>query len=266
MLRHRLSLLAPTLALLAALLVAGPALSALRIGTNGSDILTGTKGSDQLTGKKGEDVLKGLAGNDVYFFADNFSTRADGAVGVDTLVELKAAGSDTVNFRNVKAGGIEIYLVREWGSSYNFADGPSGNRVVFNYTNQGTVVQSFVEKAIGGQGNGDFIFGGGSPNTIMPGSGAIDFLYDYGGYNDGAGVGQPELAASNDVFKGFADNTGPDYLWDYGGTGDILDLRPFSIDDVFIDSINMDDTPASEESLQIVTGLSSQVVVQGQFG
>src|SRR5215216_2292458 len=108
--RRRLSLLAPTLALLALLLVAGPALSALRIGTNGVDTLLGTSGNDQLTGKEEGDILKGLAGNDIYFFADGFSKRADGSIGFDTLVEPSGQGSDTVSFRGVTSDSVGILL------------------------------------------------------------------------------------------------------------------------------------------------------------
>src|SRR5215213_2376709 len=65
-------LLAPTLALLAAMLVTGPALSALRVGTKNGETLLGTSGNDHITGAEGDDTLKGLVGNDTYFFADGW--------------------------------------------------------------------------------------------------------------------------------------------------------------------------------------------------
>jgi len=64
-----------------------------------------------------------------------------------------------------------------------------------------------IEKVIGGQGEGDGITCGGGPHTFMPGGGVDDLLQDYGGWNDGP-AGMPEIPASNDTYKGFADNTG----------------------------------------------------------
>jgi hypothetical protein len=260
MLRRRLSLLAPSLALLAALLVVSSALAGVRIGTSGNDILTGTAGVDQLTGKGGDDVLKGLAGNDTYFFADNFSNTGSG--GFDTLVETSKGGIDTVNFRGVRSGAVFVIVVREWATEgFNYATGPGG-RVSFSYTNTGTTAQSYVENAVGGA-LGDSLFGGGGPNVLQPGGGDYDVLRDYGGWKDEGGF--PDIPASNDTYKGFAHNTGSDEISDWGGTGDVLDMRPFSTEDVYLDTVNMGGPDAAEESLQIVTGATSQVLVLGQF-
>src|SRR5215217_258830 len=98
-------LLAPTLALLAAMLVASPALSALRIGTDGAGQLVGTIGADELTGKADNDLLRGLAGNDIYFFRDSW--------GLDTLDDRAtyvvggkrvSGGVDTLNFARTTRG------------------------------------------------------------------------------------------------------------------------------------------------------------------
>jgi hypothetical protein len=259
-------LFAPTLAFLAALLVAGPALSALRGGTNGVDNLIGTTSNDQLTGLGDADILKGLAGNDLYYFADNWSKRAsDGAVLFDTLVETSGQGSDTVSFRGVTTGGVTVRLEREWAATFGHkATGPGGD-VRFSYSNVGTVAQSFVEKAIGGQGNFDWVSGGAGPNTIQPGGGTSDRLRDFGGWKAGA-EGLPGIPVSNDIFKGLADTSGTITVMDWGGTGDTLDLRPFSTENVYIAPIDQDGSPTSLESLQIVTGPSTQVIVYGHFG
>jgi Ca2+-binding RTX toxin-like protein len=136
--------IAPTLALITALLFAGSALSAVRIGTNGSETIVGTNGNDQLNGKGGDDILKGKAGNDMYYFAD--------AWGSDSLVETAKGGIDTVNFHHVVTGPVAINLVPEWtslGSNFNGVVSLSSSRVQFSYTLNGKAVESFVENAIG---------------------------------------------------------------------------------------------------------------------
>jgi hypothetical protein len=92
-------------------------------------------------------------------------------------------------------------------------------------------------------------------------------LTDVGGYNGGAGD-NPDIPASNDVYKGFASNTGTDIIQDWGGNGDVLDLRPFATTDVFATAIDLVDVESSTpfESLQIVTGLTGQIIIVGQFG
>ena len=240
-------------AVLLALLVASPTLSALRLGTKDAETLTGTKGKDQLTGAAGNDVLKGLAGNDTYFFADNW--------GNDELVEKPGEGTDTLNFRGVRTSGIVVHLVREWDPTFfgMDAEGPGGT-IDFSTA----VGQATIEKVIGGQGDGDAIETGSGPHILQPGGGALDELFDDGGYSDGPG-GNPDVPVSNDIFKGFGDNTGTDLVFDFGGTGDVVDLRPFSTDDVYIGRSDAD-ANGTEESLQIVTGPTSQVIVGGHFG
>jgi len=233
--------------------VASPALSALRLGTKNAETLTGTARNDHLTGAEGNDLLQGLAGNDTYFFADNW--------GTDELVEKPGEGTDTLNFRGVRTGGIVVHLVPEWDPFFVSmdADGPGGAIDFSTAAGQAT-----IEKVIGGQGDGDVIETGSGPHTLQPGGGAGDDLYDDGGYNDGPG-GLPELPASNDIFKGFGDNTGTDVVIDFGGTRDVLDMRPFSTNDVYISRRDFDSN-GTEESLQIVTGPTSQVIVVGHFG
>jgi hypothetical protein len=250
----RLILLAPPLALLAALLFAGPALAVLLTGTRNGETLTGTTGNDHITGAGGDDTLEGRAGNDTYFFADNW--------GNDTLVEKSAEGIDTLNFRGVTTGTVTVRIVRQWRAvspGYTSATGPSGS---IAFTGAGNAV---IEKVIGGQGQGvsDHIETGGGAHTLMPGGGAHDSLKDYAGWNDGAG-GNPEIPASNDTYKGFAHNTGFIQVQDWGGTGDVVDLRPLSTEDTYLSRVDLDGNPA-EESLQIVTGPSAQVLLLGHY-
>jgi hypothetical protein len=241
-------------ALLVGLLVTSPALSALRLGTSGPDKLLGTKGTDHLTGDEGNDILVGKAGNDTYFFADGW--------GTDFLVEKPGEGTDTLNFRGVHTGGISVLLLREWHALnpvlFPRATGPGG--AITLSTDAGVAV---IEKVIGGQGDVDSIIGGGEPNTLMPGGGTNDRLSDYGGWNDGP-AGAPEIPASNDTYKGFADNTGTDVVQDWGGT-DVVDMRPLSTEGVYISRGDFDGN-GTKESLQIVISPTAQVVLVGHYG
>ena len=235
------------------LLVASPALTALRVGTRNAETLTGTSGNDHLTGAEGNDLLKGLAGNDTYFFADNW--------GSDTLVEKPGEGTDTLNFRGVK-NGVSVYNIREWHEKipdYPYVRGPGADGIAVN----SAAGVAIIEKVIGGQGADDGITSSGGPNTFMPGGGATDLLQDYGGWNDGP-AGKPEIPGSNDTYKGFADNTGTDFIFDWSGT-DVVDLRPLSTEDVYLSRLDFDGN-GTEESLQIVTGPTAQVILGGHFG
>src|SRR5829696_1499007 len=151
------------------LLVASPALTALRVGTRNAETLTGTSGNDHLTGAEGNDLLQGLAGNDTYFFADNW--------GIDELVEKPGEGTDTLNFRGVRTGSVDIHLVREWDPTFltMYVDGPGGDIDVSTAVGQAT-----IEKVIGGQGDGDLVVTGSGPHTLQPGGGAFDELRDEG--------------------------------------------------------------------------------------
>ena len=251
-------LLPVLLAFAVALPAAGPSLSALRTGTNAAETLVGTDGNDQLNGMGGGDLLKGRAGNDTYFFGNNFSSP-----GIDRVIEKPGEGTDTLNFRGVTVM-LDIYLPREWASLYGYyVTAGSSQRVELTYNDvDGRPVKSFIETVIGGRGDGDAFTTGGGPHTLQPGGGATDTLADVGGYNSPGG--NPAIPPSNDVYKGFADNTGTDQVRDFGGAGDVLDMRPFALDDVYIAPVDFG-TAGSLESLQIVTGPSSQVVVLGHF-
>jgi hypothetical protein len=250
-LMYRSPFFASSLAVLVALLLAGPTLSALRIGTKNAEDLIGTTGNDHITGAEGNDVLKGLAGNDTYFFADTW--------GNDTLVEKPAQGTDTLNFRGVRTGAVTVLIIRQWrgaNPTNTSASGPGGTIAFTSADN------AAIEKVIGGQGDGDSIYTGGGPHTVQPGGGANDVLTDYAGWNGALGL--PEIPASNDTYKGFANNTGTDVVEDWGGT-DVVDLRPLSTEDVYLSRRDFDSN-GTEESLQIVTGSTAQVVLAGHYG
>ncbi len=234
----------------ALLLASGTALAALKIGTDGPDTLIGTSSADQITGRGGNDTLKGLAGNDVYYFDDGW--------GTDTLEEplrigRRSGGSDTLSFSQLDTN-VNVFLIRQWGAS---------NNVAISGADRVDLGASVVENATGGRG-GDTLSGGSDRNTLNPGGGGSDRLSDFGGWNDGSG-GQPELPASNDVFKGFESNTGTDSVTDWGGTADVMDLRPFASSEVYVTAVDVDGD-GDQESLQIVTGASAQVIVRGHFG
>jgi len=249
-------------AIVGALVLAGaPALAALRMGTDNPEVLVGTHGKDQLTGLGGGDLLKGLAGNDTYYFADGW--------GNDTIEEkarYKVAGkqvpggTDTLSFKGVSGGGgVTVYLIPQWGPGFSDASGPGGETVALG--------ASVVENVVGEQVAGDVIAGGAGKNTLQPGGGSVqsDALADFGGWNDGAG-GNPELPASDDTYKGFGQNSGTITVGDYGGAGDVVDLRPLASGDVYLAAVDFDlDGSGVKESLQIVFGPSSQVLILGHF-
>jgi Ca2+-binding RTX toxin-like protein len=166
-----------------AALLALPTAAAVRLGTPDAEILTGTDGADKITGDAGNDSLLGLAGNDTYYFADGW--------GTDLLEEKRTyrvdgkqlpGGRDTLSFRGVKNGAVDVRLVPEWrdepGGLWSGASGPAGERVELR--------ASLVENAVGTRNNGtDILVGGGGPNSLATGGGENDDLLDFGGYDDG---------------------------------------------------------------------------------
>lgn len=235
----------------------GPALAETRVGTDGSDVLVGTHRADQIEGKGGDDVLKGLAGNDVYVFANGW--------GEDTLEEKalyrvggkrRPGGVDTLDFSAVTGSGVDVVLGPSGLEGANAATGPAGEMLKL-----GT---SRVENVIGTQGKTDKLVGGVGKNTLQTGGGLDDILVDLGGYHDGP-QGRPEVPASDDAYLGAGQNTGHVFVQDHGGSGDVLDLRPIVLEDAHLARIDMDRNE-TRETLQIVTGPDTQVLVGGYFG
>ena len=245
----------------------GTGLAANRAGTDGPDALVGTDGPDRLNGRGGDDALRGLAGDDVYVFAD--------AWGHDTLQEKPAylvdgrrrpGGVDTLDFSAATAM-VFARLVPEWGPEYNYAlsyytpeFGPGG-RVDLG--------RSVVETIVGGSSQGmDYLSGGGQDNVLRPGAGKCDALGDAGGWPDGL-LGRPGLRASDDTYAGLGRVTETLNVQDWGGAADVVDLRPLTTADVYAVAVNLDPDAAGNgtaESLMIVTGAVSEVVLYGQLG
>ena len=225
----------------ALLLSSTVAVAAIKIGTNGDDRIRGTDSADQINGKGGNDRLNGKAGNDTYYFADGF--------GVDTLID--SAGTDTLNFSRLTTG-VEVYLIPEWGPDWNAA---------YNGNNQVNMGSSVIENAIGGSGK-DFIYGGKDQNTLRPGNGDKDELWDYGGYPGNSSY--VAIPVSDDTYKGFTSSSGTDYVVDWGGSADTIDLRSFDSSEVYFDAVDLNGN-GTNESLLLLTGDNSGVIVVGHF-
>ncbi len=229
------------------------ALAAVLVGTDAAETITGGRYADLITGKGGNDTTHGQAGNDTYYYADGHGSdtvREDKTykVGKRTL----SGGIDSLDFSKI-TGPVFAAVIPEWGAlsnsnnrvdsySYDSSTGYIYNgRLSLFYTPSGSTTpkMSYIETVAGGPDHsdyGDYILTGGLVNTLKPGPGNNDQLRDYGGYPDPDGTGPyPGLAASSDTFKGFSATSGLDYMRDYGGTADKLDLRPFESSDVYVD-------------------------------
>jgi hypothetical protein len=242
----------PALALLAVLLVAGPAFWKVLVGDDGPNILIGTKRADQINGKGDPDVLKGKAGNDTYIFEDGW--------GQDTaLIEGRRGGKDTLDLSAVTTF-VGVVIVRE---SDQF-DISSGNNDRVGRDAEAGI--PYIETVIGGKGEGDALVTGGGPNTLNPGGGGTDILEDHGGYDERPGSNFV-IPVSNDTYLGFSPNTGTDTIRDWGGT-DVVDMRPISSTAVVMTAIDNDGPNGTIESLQIEMkdNANAKVVINGHYG
>ena len=246
-----LTMMGLTLALSSAI-----ALAAVKVGTNAGERLVGTDGNDQLNGKGGNDDLRGKAGNDIYYFANGF--------GVDTLTD--PAGTDTLSFSTLTTG-VNVYLLPEWGDDYNAVYDDDDTTLRVSMSN-GTK-DSIIENVAGGLG-GDYLAGGKSENILKPGGGATDTLKDWGGYDgDPENLDKfPAISVSNDTYKGFKDNTGIDYVIDYGGSADVVDLKPYESSDVYVDAVDLNNS-GTDESLSLKyknsAGANAEIIIVGYF-
>jgi Ca2+-binding RTX toxin-like protein len=202
--------------------------AALCQGTINADILLGTHNADNIKGLGGNDWIEGANGNDTTNGAEGNDTYSYKGEGFHQDILEDVSGVDTVNFSRVANTGMDITLITPPEGS------PQANRA-FTRTNgnplfpQGSSVsfgQSVIERAVGTSVS-DIIFGGKQANTLMPGPGGQgDQLIDRGG--DGT------FPASNDTYKGF--KSGKCTIQDFGGSADMIDLRPLTSDDVSFDS------------------------------
>ena len=242
-----LTMMGLTLALSSAI-----ALAAVKVGTNAGERIVGTDGNDQINGKGGNDDLRGKAGNDIYYFADGF--------GVDTLTDT--AGTDTLSFSTLTTG-VNVYLLPEWGADYNAVYDDDDTTLRVSMSN-GTKV-STIENVAGGLGE-DYLAGGSAENTLRPGGSAKDILKDWGGYDGSTGFAA--IPNSNDTYKGFKDNTGIDYVIDYGGSADVVDLKPYESTDVYVDAVDLNNN-GTDESLSLKyknsAGADAEIIIVGYF-
>ncbi len=164
-----------------------------------------------------------------------------------------SGGNDTLSFDRV-TGQVYVSSIPEWALAHGSTlGGCRSNNYAYSYSSDGvfnginslcylstptatTPSGSYIETVSGGPSGNDNISTGGLVNTLKPGDGDGDFLRDYGGYPDPDGTGPiSALAASSDTFKGFSETSGLDYMVDWAGTADKLDLRPFESSDVYVD-------------------------------
>ncbi len=224
------------------------ALAAVKIGTDAAETIRGTDGNDQITGKGGNDKTVGKLGNDTYYYADGF--------GVDTVNDT--GGTDTLSFSRLTAG-VNVYLIPEWGEDYNavYDDDDTTLRVGMSTSTR----DSLVENIVGGAGE-DYIAGGKDSNVLRPGGGATDNLRDWGGYDGSTSF--PAIPVSNDIYKSFSANTGTDYVTDYGGTADVIDLKEYESSEVYVDTADLNNN-GTEESLLLTMPDNTEVIVVGYF-
>jgi hypothetical protein len=102
--------------------------------------------------------------------------------------------------------------------------------------------------------------------VLKPGPGGnLDLLTDFGGHPGGnvssgsvGGNDLPALPASSDTYKGFTDRSVFVDVEDWGGTKDVLDLRPLESSDVDFEAFDKDSN-GSAESLKIWTSTTGGV-------
>ena len=69
---------------------------------------------------------------------------------------------------------------------------------------------------------------------------------------------------SDDTYKGFTSSSGTDYVVDWGGSADTIDLRSFDSSEVYFDAVDLNGN-GTNESLLLLTGDNSGVIVVGHF-
>ena len=116
-----------------------------------------------------------------------------------------------------------------------------------------------------GGSSSDDISDGSARNTYNGGPNGSDDFSDFGGDDGDANL--PALAASDDTtYKGFTSGTGYDFVIDYWGTTDKLDLRPLETSHVYFDSFSADGKATNgNESLKKVINNPTSVNVYGHF-
>ena len=199
-----------------------------------ADTRQGTDDAETLVGTNTADRVTGGGGNDALKGkAASDTYHFANHFGEDTLTETATVGkkrlpggSDTLSFADFGSDPLWVGLVPAWADQG------------YNKVNAGPYS--------GGRGPGE------------------DTIVDYGGWDgNGARVAQ---AASDDTYKGFTSGTGVDFVTDYGGRADALDLRPLRSGDVSFARFGSDASTANgEESLIVTLNDTTQVYVFGHF-
>lgn len=223
----------------------------LLIGTAGNETINGLAGSDQLIGGKGNDFFGPLspasagAGSDTYSFADGFGAG-------DFLIDAgPATDKDTIDFSKVtSSGSIRAIPEPTWDDEgYNEANS-GGNKVKFGAT-------TTIEKMVGSS-NSDQLNGGKQTNTYVLSAGGSDTVFDYGGFPGSTYF--TALPASNDTYTGY--KSGALYIADYGGSGDVLDLKPLKTTDVHFekdgDNLVLRSGPSANDTVTISNQFTPQ--------
>jgi Peptidase M10 serralysin C terminal/RTX calcium-binding nonapeptide repeat (4 copies) len=229
----------------------------------GNDWIDGRGGNDRLIGGTGKDALEGSAGDDTYVYQNGWGL--DGAV-------VDWDGQDTMDFSAVTAG-MDIVLA---SFPKETAYAASYSTDMLAYTNTARISgDSEIENAVGGSGE-DQLYGGDGANTLQPGGGTVeDVMWDYGGWVGRFGGDDPRLqdftsidATSGDTYKGFSSSTGFDYVIDYGGAADKLDLSNFHFGDgeVVLTRVDSPDDGVPDESLIVAFNQYNGVMIYDYFG
>lgn len=232
-------------------------------GKAGNDWINGKPGDDILTGGTGKDSLEGSAGDDTYVYQNGWGL--DGAV-------VDWDGQDTMDFSAVTAS-MDIVLA---SFPKETAYAASYSTDLLAYTSTARISgDSEIENAVGGSGE-DHLYGGDETNTLQPGGGTVeDVMWDYGGWVGRFGGDDPRLydfasidATSGDTYKGFSSSSGFDYVVDYGGAADKLDLSNFNFADgeVVLTRVDSPDDGVPNESLIVAFNQYNGVMVYDYFG
>ena len=127
--------------------------------TDGNDVLIGTNASDTLNGGKGVDSMEGGLGNDTYF-VDNTG---------DKVIEIKSAGTDTVNssISYILSDNVENLILSGKSSLYG-----TGNLLNNN------LIGNAGANILKGLAGNDLIFGGLGKDKFTGGAGKDTFDFN----------------------------------------------------------------------------------------
>lgn len=156
------------------------------VGNGGANVLVGGAGNDTLTGGDGDDTLKGGAGNDVYVFG------ATGTQQSDTVVELAAGGTDTLDFSALGVGDAVTVNLASTGTALAghtnrtiVTDGAGGAAQwehVIGGAGSDTLIGNAAANNLAG-GGGDDTLTGGTGNDVLAGGDGTDLLVESGNVN-----------------------------------------------------------------------------------